>query len=272
MPSPNLNSDTVTNLNPVAFWDFQNSALLSAGRLPALLREVNGPLERAHDGVFGPVSLRFDADGFLARGHLAATADEAPQLNIGGPDAAVTIVAWVKRERSAYGGCQFVGGVWNEHGGRQYGLFLNIGIWGSREQICAHISSHGGATPGYPYCMDAAVSATPVSFDEWHCVAISYGDGEARAYLDGVLDRRESSNGYGCNPFIYAGGLHKGTADFTVGAVARPATVVSDGQGGFREEGALIANPFVGLLGGLAVFDRVLSEGEIDLLGTIRNT
>lgn len=263
MPSATL----VTRIpDLVAFWDFQDGTLQSAGPSPIRLRVAGAPPDFVSDGVFGPRSLRFRAEGQLAAGHLAATAAEAPALNIGGPAATVTVVAWIRREPTAYRGCQFIAGVWNEHHRRQYGLFLNLGIWDSSQQIGAHVSSHGGPTPGHPYCMDVAIGATPVPFNAWHCVAFTYDGLHARAYLDGVLDVREPQGAPGRNPFQYPGGLLKGSADFTVGAVARPAKVESDGQGGFRETGGLIANPFTGLLGGLAVFKRALSAAELATL------
>jgi len=247
----------------VAFWDFQDDTLQSAGPSPIRLRSAGAPPDCVSEGVFGPRSLRFRAEGRLAAGHLVATAAEAPALNIGGPAATVTVVAWIKREPTAYPGCQFIAGVWNEHHRRQYGLFLNLDIWDSSQQIGAHVSSHGGPTPGHPYCMDVAIGATPVSLNVWHCVAFTYDGIHARAYLDGALDVREPQGEPGCNPFHYPGGLLKGSADFTVGAVARPAKVESDGQGGFRETGGLLANPFTGLLGGLAVFKRALTAAEL---------
>ncbi len=244
----------------VAFWDFQDDSFLAQGPSPIRLKPGGAPLEAVSEGVFGPRSLRFRAEGQLASGYLSATAAEAPALNIGGPDAQVTVIAWIKREPTAYTSCQFIAGVWNEHHRRQYGMFLNLSIWNSSQQIGAHISSHGGPTPGHPYCMDVAIGATPVPLDAWHCVAMTYDGQHARAYLDGTLDVREPQGAFGRNPFHYPGGLLKGSADFTVGAVARPATVEPDGQGGFIEKGGLITNPFTGLLGGLALFDRALDE------------
>ncbi len=258
---PTLSPTALSGL--VAFWNFQDDSLVSQGPAPIRLRAVGAPLEAVPEGVFGPRSLRFRNVDQLAANHLVATAAEAPALNIGGPDARVTVVAWIKREPSTYTSCEFIAGVWNEHHRRQYGLFLNLSIWNSAQQVGAHISSHGGPTPGYPYCMDVAIGATAVSRETWHCVAFSYDGLHARAYLDGVLDTREPQGEPGRNPFHYPGGLLKGSADFTVGAVARPAKVESDGQGGFRESGGLIANPFVGLLGGLAVFDRALTDTDL---------
>jgi len=253
----------------IAFWDFQDDNLQSHGPGPVSLRAFGAPLEYASEGVFGPRSLRFHAEGILAANYLFATAADAPALNIGGPGAQVTVVAWIKREPTPYRGCQFIAGVWNEHGRRQYGMFLNLAIWDSAEQVGAHVSSHGGPTPGHPYCMDVAIGATPVSTGTWHCIAITYDGAYARSWLDGALDVREPQGGPGRNPFHYPGGLLKGDGNFTVGAVSRPDKVTSDGNGGFVESGGIIANPFTGLLGGLAIYDRALSPAE---LASLKNT
>ncbi|MDR3708302.1 MAG: hypothetical protein P4L33_08370 [Capsulimonadaceae bacterium] len=45
--------------------------------------------------------------------------------------------------------------------------------------------------------------------------------------------------------------------------MARPASVIPDDKGGFRDEGDVIANPFAGLLGGLLVCKRALTDHEI---------
>ncbi|MBC8009394.1 MAG: LamG domain-containing protein, partial [Burkholderiales bacterium] len=212
-------------------------------------------------GVFGPGSARF-SDGPW----LCAPRADCPALNLHGPAAQMTVVAWIKRDPTPPDlawSCQAVAGMWNEHGRRQYCLFLNLRIWESAEQVGAHISRTGGPTPGYKYCMDAALGATPVPFSTWQCVAVTYDGAQARAYLGGVLDARE-----GRNPFAYPGGLHDGGphgADFTVGAVSRPETVTED----FREIGHVVANRYRGLLGGLAVYNRALAAPELLALAAL---
>jgi len=144
-----------------------------------------------------------------------------------------------------------------DNGKRQYCLFLNLGIWNSAEQVCAHVSSIGGATPGYRYCMDAAIGKTPVPFDQWECVGTTFDGTFARAHLNGKPDERGDRN-----PYRYEGGLFDGGpdgADFTVGAVARPERVDENRV----PHGHAIANNFAGLLGGLAVFGRALTEDEL---------
>jgi hypothetical protein len=248
----------------VAFWDFQDDPLRSLTPPYLTLTTGGTPPAPANEGVFGPTSLKFEAVGDLAKGFLFLPADGDHPLSLGGEAAELTVICWIKRETSAYKGCQFLAGVWNEHCRRQYGLFLNLKIWDSAEQVGAHVSQHGGPTPGYPYCMDAAIGATPVPFESWHCVAMTYDGKNAAAYLDGRLDVREPQGEPGRNPFHLPGGLNPEPAEFTVGAVSRPSRVEPDPAGGFRESGSLIANPFVGLLGGLAVFRRALSASELE--------
>lgn len=256
----------------VAFWDFQDDSLRSLSP-PHLALECGGvPPVPTNEGVFGPRSLKFEAVGDLAKGFLFLPAAGDHPLSLGGSDSQLTVMAWIKREHSAYDGCQFLAGVWNEHHRRQYGLFLNLKIWDSAGQVGAHVSQHGGPTPGYPYCMDVAIGATPVEFGAWHCAAMTYDGRDAAAYLDGRLDVREPQGEPGRNPFHLPGGLNPESADFTVGAVSRPGRVEPDPAGGFREIGSLIANPFVGLLGGLAIFRRSLSAPELaELSGNIHD-
>jgi hypothetical protein len=229
----------------ISFWDFREEAgseRVSVGPYAYRLKEMNGPIARSGEGMFGPHA----ADLFFGQ-WFRISRDECPALNLFGPHAQVTVAAWIKRGVSDYKGCEAIAGFWDEtRRKRQYCMFLNIRIWDSAEQVCGHISSVGGPTPGYLYCMDAAIGKTPVSHGVWHFVAFTYDGVEARVYLDGQLDERDRYN-----PYIYEGGLFDGGADgadFTVGAVDR-----SGEMGNF----------FTGLLGGLAIFNRALTGDEI---------
>lgn len=192
----------------------------------------------------------FNDEGMvLERGQwLRITRGTYPPLMIGGVRAQVSVIAWIRRwpQPPTYD-CETIAGVWDEsRKKRQYCLFLDLPIWDSGDQVGAHVSSHGGPTPGHPYCMDAAIGATKIPFDEWRCVGFTYDGETARAYLDGVLDVRE-----GRNPFHYPVGLFDGGtdgADFTVAAVSR------SGEPG---------NFFRGVMRGLAVFNRALTEDEM---------
>jgi hypothetical protein len=244
--------------NLLAFWNFQEAAgeaRVAAGLSGYRLQERDGLVPCENDGVFGPHSARFGEGPWLC-----LPRNQTRTLNIHGPHAQVTVVAWIKRSRTTYDNCQAVAGLWNEHGLRQYCLFLNLRIHESLEQVGAHISSIGTATPGFKYCMDAAIGATPVPFGIWQCVAISYDGRQAYAWLNGELDVRGDRN-----PYAYPGGIFDGGAegaDFTVGAVQRPEWVDEDRQ----PHGAITANPFHGLLGGLAIYDRALTADEIRAL------
>lgn len=229
----------------ISFWDFQERAgerRKAKGPYPYELIEGGGAVERTDDGIFGPYS----ADLKLGDWFRLPRAD-CPALDIHGPDAKLTVAAWINWADIESKGCQAVAGIWDEsRRKRQYCLFLDLRIWDSRSQACGHVSSVGGPTPGYKYCMTSAIGQTPLSKAEWHFVVFTYDGRQAKVYVDGVLDEREMYN-----PYDYPEGLYDGGpdgADFTVGAVDR------SGE---------IGNFYTGLLGGLAVYNRALSAGEV---------
>ncbi|WP_409344409.1 LamG domain-containing protein [Paenibacillus sp. MBLB4367] len=229
----------------ISFWDFHEPAGTEReayGPHAYRLLEMNGPIRREDDGVFGSHAARLEFGQWFR-----IPRESCPALNLHGPGSQVTVAAWLKWGESHYKGCEAVAGMWDESRlKRQYCLFLNLRIWNSAEQVCGHVSSVGGPTPGYEYCMDSAIGSTPVTRDEWHLALFTYDGAYAKAYLDGRLDERERFN-----PYRYGGGLFDGGADgadFTVGAVDR------SGEPG---------NFFTGSLGGLAVFDRALTADEI---------
>lgn len=232
----------------VALWDFQEPAgepRISKGPVPYRLVEQAGPVQRVEEGVLGPYSA------YLAEGQwLSISRAQCPLLNIHGPQAQVTVAAWIKRGATATDHCEAVAGMWDEtRRKRQYCLFLNLRIWDSKDQVCGHVSAVGGPTPGYRYCMDASIGSTPVPVDRWQFVAFTYDGEYAKSYLNGRLDERP-----GRNPYRYDGGIFDGGADgsdFTVGGVSR------SGEMG---------NWYTGLIGGLAVFRRALSGAEIEQL------
>lgn len=233
----------------VSFWDFQQpagEARLSQGPYRYALHEQAGPVQRIEGGIFGSYAARLGPGQWLSAPRAAV-----PALNLHGPQAQVTVVAWLKREqKSNPKECEAVAGMWLETGKcRQYCLFLNLRIFDSADQVCGHVSAIGGPTPGHPWCMDASIGQTPVPFDQWQCAAFTYDGQFARSYLNGRLDPRRDRN-----PYPYPGGLFAAGADgadFTVGAVHR------SGQMG---------NFFQGALGGLAVFSRALNAQEMETL------
>ncbi len=235
----------------ISFWDFQEEAgqdAVAKGPYPYRLTKMGGPIERLEGGPFGGYAahVKFGQWWNLPR-------DSCPELNFHGTDAKLTIIAWLKRESRESKGCEAIAGMWNEtESKRQYCLFLNLRIWDSADQVCGHVSSVGGPTPGYPYCMTSAIGATPVSKDEWHCVAFTYDGQYAKVYLDGVLDERENYNPYPYDTGLFDGG--ENGADFTVAAVHR-----SGEMGNF----------YAGAIGGLAIFREILSPEELAELGKL---
>lgn len=234
----------------LAFWGFQEPAGVprrAQGQYPYLLHEMAGPVTRVDGGLFGPWAAELQHQQWFC-----APRATAPALDIHGPSAQVSVVAWVQRHRKPNVECEAVAGVWNEtQKRRQYCLFLDLQIHDSADQVCGHVSATGGPTDGHRWCMDAAIGATPVPCDQprWRCIGFTYDGTHARAYLDGRLDVREK-----LNPYLYPGGLFDGGADgadFTVGAVYR---------------GGAMGNWFVGRLAGLAIFDAALDDSAMQQL------
>jgi len=229
----------------LALWDFEEPAgqmRISAGPVPLPLEEAGGPVARGEDGPLCGfhAALREPAWFRLPRAHIGSLAR-------GGPHSAVTVLAWLRRARKPGGECEFVAGCWDEtRARRQYGLFLNLWIHDSAQQVAAHVSHTGGPSPGHRWCMDAAIGRTAVPWDTWHCVGLTFDGQQAAAWLDGRLDVRPDRN-----PLPYPGELlapGPDGADFTVGAVHRQGSM-----GNFLHAD----------LAGLAVLSRALSAAEM---------
>lgn len=227
----------------VACWDFAEPAgqdRISQGPARLALREVHGPIPRREGGP-GGFYIELEEPRWL---YLPAAEAGPLQLN------ELTVLAWLRRTRKPGGECEFIAGLWDEtRARRQYGLFLNLWIHDSAQQVCAHVSNTGGPTPGHRWCMDAAIGATAVSHDEWHCVGMTYDGQQAAAWLDGKLDTRP-----GRNPWPYPGPLHlggPGGSDFTVGSVSRQGTP---------------GNHLHAHLSTLALFNRALSGEDMEKL------
>lgn len=232
-------------VEPVCRWDFSEppgAPRWSSGRERYPLYEMAGAVARGDDGPAGGATLE------LGEGQwLRCPRRECPALDFRGASARFSIVAWVRRRAKSTSECEAVAGMWNETDRtRQYCLFLNLLIWDSVDQACGHLSSTGAPTPGYRYCMEAAIGATRIERERWHLVAFTYDGHWGRVYVDGRLDYRPGLNPYHWPLPITDGG--SSGSDFTVGAVFRAGRM---------------GNWFCGSLGGLAVYDDCLAEADV---------
>ena len=256
-----MSHSPVTDLpHLISFWSFQEPEgvpKVAAGAHVYVLRDGGKPVGRASEGVFGAYAADFTPGAWLQI--LPA---ECPALNLHGPDAQVTVVAWIKRRRQEPEWCDFIAGMWDERAmRRQYGLFLGLGLRGvkSNRQVCGHVSVTGGHSEGLNFCDDASSGATPVAYDEWAMVAMTSDGSAIRSYLNGRLDAVPERN-----PFPYAAGIHRGgdvaASAFTVGATALP-----DFRRGHPrfDPVTTMGNQYAGLIGGLAVFDHALDEATL---------
>jgi hypothetical protein len=247
----------------VAFWTFSEKpgrARKSIVNDKFPLSEAKGNIRRVNDGPLSGYSALFEGNSYLLLPNY-----QTGRLNIYGKNRGVTVVAWIKWDGTQTG---FIGGMWNEYqdgGKRQYGLFVSLPHYNGKDQVCGHISLTGKPTPPFPYSIDYSASNQTVNAGEWSCVAFTY-DGEfIRSYLNGKFEARDPElirntkgfEGYpegliqSKNPYFFPDGMGNNGSDFTVGAV-----LLKSGMGNF----------YKGLIGGLAVFERALSESEIKSL------
>lgn len=242
----------------VALWDFAEPAgepRKAIGRGDFPLSEQNGTVARANEGPISGYSGVFGEGSYLSLPN-----SETGALNIVSPG--VTVIAWVKREHQQIG---FIAGMWNEYadgGKRQYGLFVSLPMYNGADQVCGHISRKGKPTPPFPYSIDYSASAQTVDLGKWCCVGFTYDGTYIKSYLDGLFVPREEElinytkgfEGYpdglrqSKNPYYYPDGMGDNGSDFTVGAV-----LLQSGMG----------NLFKGNIGGVAVFNRALTDDEM---------
>ncbi len=280
----------------VGFWTFAEAAgqpRRSTGTDDELpLIEVGGPIDRVEGGPYSGYSADFDGKHYFRIPYA-----DTGRLNIAGPDAQVSMFAVVrimdlKQSRT-------IAGMWSEGKGRdddtgtrQYAMLMNMPTYGGTNQLVPHISSEGGVTrradgSAFPWCADYAASVSKVPEEEWCTLAFTYDGKYIRAYINGVMEPRkldaikdkrddryftnEGPDGRDreMNPYYHGRGIFKydpskhsqtkpdGGADFTVGA--RYAV------GSFTKEAT------IGRFGGLAVFNRALSDVEIERLHASAN-
>ena len=258
--NPELVSKIISTSGLVAFWDFHEKAgqarnAVGMGRFP--LKEQKGRLQRISEGPLSGYSALFTDSAFLSLPN-----SKTGKLNIYGKNQGVTVMAWVKWT----GKTGFVGGMWNEYatgGKRQYGLFVSLPYYNGGDQVCGHISYTGKPTAPFPYSIDYSASKQAVAKGQWQFVAFTYDGLLIRSYLNGQCEVREPelinhTTGFASypegivqskNPYFFPDGMGANGSDFTVGAV-----LLSRGMG----------NYFRGQIGGLAVFNRALSAGEME--------
>jgi hypothetical protein len=244
----------------VALWDFKEKeghARKAYGMGTFPLKEENGTLTRIQEGPISGYSAKLGNKAFLTLENA-----KTGELNIFGNNQGVTVIAWVKWE----GNTGFVGGMWNEYqdgGKRQYGLFVSLPHYNGADQVCGHISKTGKPTPPFPFSIDYSASKQVVAKNQWQCIAFTYDGEYIKSFVNGEFIEREPelinhTKGFegfpdglvqSKNPYYFTDGIGNNGSDFTVGAV-----LLKSGMGNF----------FNGLIGGLAVFNRALSDDEID--------
>ncbi|MEW4565196.1 hypothetical protein AB1K70_21915 [Bremerella sp. JC770] len=272
----------------VAFWTFDEgpgqvrNSIAPDGDYP--LAEVNGPIARANQGPYSGHSIDFNGKQYLQLDY-----EKTGKLNISGPDAQVSMFAVVRiidlRQSRTIAGMWSEGKGRNDDSGtRQYALLMNMPTYGGPNQLVPHISSEGGVTrradgSAFPWCADYAATKRKVPEEQWCTLAFTYDGKYVTAYINGTYEKREldpkkdrrddryftqegpDGKDRGMNPYYHGRGIFQydpekhaeskpdGGSDFTVGA--RYAV------------GSFLREATKGKFGGLAVFDRALSDEEI---------
>jgi hypothetical protein len=275
----------------VAFWTFAEEAgqaRLSVGtKEKHALTEVGGEIARSEGGPYSGFAADLDGKRYF---HIPYA--ETGDLNISGKDAQVSMFAVVRIVNLRQS--RTIAGMWSEGKGanddtgtRQYAMLMNMPTYGGPNKLVPHISSEGGVTrradgSKFPWCADYAVTAGEVPTERWCTLGFTYDSKYLRAYINGRLDElkldpvkhkrtdpyftKEGANGTdrGMNPYFHGRGIFKydpknhgltkpgGGSDFTVGA--RYAV------------GNMLGEATIGKFGGLAVFNRALTNAEMKAL------
>jgi len=288
---PTGDASVVKNLpGLVAFWTFgeeKGEPRISAETATrhALAEAVN-KIARADGGPYSGYSAALDGSGYL---HVPYA--DLKDLDIHGKQAQVSMFAVIRVDEMKHG--ITVAGIWSEgkgakddSGTRQYSLLLNMPAYGGPKRLVPHISAEGGVTrradgSAFPWCCDYAVNVSEIPVGKWVTIGMTYDSKYLRAYYNGVMEERaihedpandrrndpyflkEGPNGgpRGMNPYYHGKGIFKydpalhaqtkpdGGADFTVGACFAV--------------GKRIGNPLKGRIGGLAIYNRALTDEEM---------
>jgi hypothetical protein len=280
----------------VAFWDFKEDAgqpRLSTGtKEKHPLQEVGGPIARVKGGPFSGYSAELNGKQYFRIPY-----SETGDLNIGGPEAQVSMFAVVRIVNLQQS--RTIAGMWSEGKGanddtgtRQYALLMNMPTYGGSRQLTPHISSEGGVTrradgSAFPWCADYAATQSEVPEEQWCSLGFTYDGRYIRAYINGVFEERQpdpvkdkrtdryftlegpGGTNRGVNPYYHGRGIFRydpvqqaltkpgGGSDFTVGA--RYAV------------GSNLRQATIGQFGGLAVFNRALTAAEMKRLHDAAN-
>ena len=279
----------------VSFWTFgeqPSAARESFGTQEKHpLKEVGKPVAREEGGPYSGYHAHFDGSQYFRIPHA-----DLGNLDIGGKEATVSMFAVVKMDDMSRG--VTIAGIWSEGKGanddtgtRQYAMLLNMPTYGGPKNLTPHISSEGGVSrradgTGMPWCADYAASISVVPVGQWVTLGFTYDGKFIRAYFNGVMEARqvdaakdkrtdpyytkEGPDGgqRGINPYYHGRGIFKydaardaktkiAPADFTVGA--RYAV------------GSMLGEAIKGSLGGLAVFNRALTDAEMQKLHASAN-
>ncbi|MHC2068587.1 hypothetical protein ACYFX5_14070 [Bremerella sp. T1] len=286
---PTGNADAVLETpGLVAFWTFSEEAgqprtsITQEGDYP--LAEVNGPIPRADEGPYSGFSMNLNGKQYLELPY-----EKTGKLNISGPEAQVSMFAVVRIVDLRQS--RTIAGMWSEgkgrnddSGTRQYAMLMNMPTYGGPNQLVPHISSEGGVTrradgSAFPWCADYAATKRKVPEEQWCTLAFTYDGKYITAYINGTYEKREldpkkdrrddryftqegpDGKDRGMNPYYHGRGIFTydpekhaeskpdGGADFTVGA--RYAV------------GSFLREATIGKFGGLAVFDRALTDDEV---------
>ena len=276
----------------VAFWTFGEDAgqpRVSTGtKEKHPLTEVGGPIARVAGGPYSGYAADLNGKQYFKIPYA-----ETGDLNIAGADAQVSMFAVVRIVNLQQS--RTIAGMWSEGKGanddtgtRQYALLMNMPTYGGPNKLVPHISSEGGVTrradgSAFPWCADYAATAGEVPTERWCSLGFTYDGKFIRAYIDGVLDEmkldpvkhkrtdpyftKEGPNGgdRGMNPYFHGRGIFRLAnqpgkitgSDFTIGA--RYAV------------GSMLGEATIGKFGGLAVFNRALTDAEMKKLHDTAN-
>ncbi|HVK06599.1 MAG TPA: hypothetical protein VM490_24245 [Armatimonadaceae bacterium] len=274
----------------VAFWTFGEAAgtprASTATPQKHSLAEVGGPIARVAGGPYSGYAAELDGRQYF-RIPYAETGD----LNISGPKAQVSMFAlvWLRDLEKS----RTIAGMWSEgkgrdddSGTRQYAMLLNMPTYGGPRRLVPHVSSEGGVTrrkdgSAFPWCADYAVSRSEVPEERWVTLGFTYDGQYVRAYVNGVLDEYDADperdrrtdryftqegpggGNRGMNPYYHGRGIFRydpalhartkpmGGSDFCVGARYAIGSNFAEGRA------------TIGRFGGLAVFERALSDAQM---------